>query len=63
MPEQKPAHDPHIMIAITPAGIEQVTCISGDADENARMLAALLDGGSRFSLAMPAAEKGSVVTI
>lgn len=63
MPEAKPAHDPHMMIAITPAGIEQVSCISGDADENARMLAALLSGGAKLSVAMPKAENGSPVTL
>lgn len=62
MPEQAKNSDPHIMIAITPNGIDQVTCVAGDAEENAKMLAALLDGGSRFSVAMPKAEKGRPVT-
>ncbi len=46
--------DPHIIIAVTPAGIDRVQHESGSAEENAQMLAALLSGAASLSVSMAA---------
>lgn len=46
------SNDPHLMLTITPKGIEVGSAESGTAEENLAMLQQMMAAGGRFSMAI-----------